>query len=196
MASFPAAAARTMRSDARRNHERILKAAMAVFAEDASEAQIDDIARRAGVGVGTVYRHFPTKDALLAELIRLKLTGLRDLARRKLAECGDPWEAFVGFLREQAEVVAKDAAQQQLIWVDSEESRKRTAPLREEVNEAVGELIRRAQEAGEVRPDLKVDDVRTFMCGLGAVMAADSRGVMPFDWRRQLEFMLDGIRAG
>jgi AcrR family transcriptional regulator len=184
-----------MRSDARRNHERILEAAMAVFAEDASEAQIDDIARRAGVGVGTVYRHFPTKDALLAELIRLKLTGLRDRARRKLAEGGDPWEAFVGFLREQAEVVAKDAAQQQLIWVYTEESRSRTAPLREEVGEAVGELIRRAQEAGAVRPDLEVDDVRTFMCGLGAIIAADSRGVMPFDWRRQLEFMLDGIRA-
>jgi AcrR family transcriptional regulator len=188
------AAARSLRSDARRNRERILAAALAEFAEHASEAQIDDIAQRAGVGVGTVYRHFPTKDALLAELIRLKLTGLRDRARRKLAEEADPWEAFAGFLREQADVFAKDAAQQQLMWVGTEEPVNQTAPLREEVNEAVGELIRRAQDAGAVRPDLQVDDVRTFMCGLGAVMAADARGVMPFDWRRQLEFMLDGIR--
>jgi AcrR family transcriptional regulator len=195
MVPLPAAAVRTMRSDARRNHERILAAAQAAFSEHASEAQIDDIARRAGVGVGTVYRHFPTKDALLAELIRLKLTGLRDRARRKLADDSDPWEAFAGFLREQAEVFAKDAAQQQLIWVDTEESRNLTAPLRQEVGEAVGALIRRAQDAGAVRPDLTVDDVRTFMCGLGAIMAADARGVMPFDWRRQLEFMLDGIRA-
>jgi AcrR family transcriptional regulator len=184
-----------MRSDARRNHERIVAAALAAFGEHASEAQIDDIARRAGVGVGTVYRHFPTKDALLAELIRLKLTGLRDRARRKLAEGGDPWEAFEGFLREQAEVFAEDAAQQQLIWVDSKESLEQTAPLRREVNEAVGELIRRAQDAGVLRPDLEVNDIRTFMCGLGAIMAADARGLMRFDWRRQLDFMLDGIRA-
>lgn len=195
MVPLPAVAARSLRADARRNRERIVEAALAAVAEHASEAQIDDIARRAGVGVGTVYRHFPTKDALLAELIRLKLTGLRDRARRKLAEEGDPWAAFAGFLREQAEVFAKDAAQQQLIWVDTEESLNQIAPLRVEVNEAVGELIRRAQEAGAVRPDLEVDDVRTFMCGLGATMAADSRGVMRFDWRRQLEFMLDGFRA-
>jgi AcrR family transcriptional regulator len=194
MTAMPAAA-RSMRSDARRNRERIIEAALTEFAEHASEAQIDDIAHRAGVGVGTVYRHFPTKDTLLAELIRLKLTGLRDRARRKLAEEADPWEAFAGFLREQAEVFANDAAQQQLMWVGTEESVNQIAPLREEVNEAVGELIRRAQDAGAVRPDLQVDDVRTFMCGLGAVMAADARGVMPFDWRRQLEFMLDGIRA-
>jgi AcrR family transcriptional regulator len=194
MAPMPAAM-RSTRSDARRNRERIVEAARAAFAEQGPDAQIDDIARRAEVGVGTVYRHFPTKDALIGELIRVKLTALRDRARRKLAEGGDPGEAFKGFLREQADVIAKDAALQQMLWAETEETLVPVAPVIEEVNEAVGELISRAQEAGAVRPDLEVDDVRTFMCGLGAIMAADARGVMPFDWRRQLEFMLDGLRA-
>jgi AcrR family transcriptional regulator len=189
------AAVRSIRSDARRNRERIVEAARAAFAEQGPDAQIDDIARRAEVGVGTVYRHFPTKDALIAELIRLKLTALRDRARRKLAEGGDPGEAFRSFLREQAAVIAKDAALQQMLWAESEEAMVPVAPLYDEVNEAVGELIARAKEAGAIRADLEVDDVRTFMCGLGAIMAADARGVLPFDWRRQLEFMLDGWRA-
>jgi AcrR family transcriptional regulator len=194
MATMPAAM-RSIRADARRNRERIVEAARAAFAEQGPDAQIDDIARRAEVGVGTVYRHFPTKDALIGELVRLKLTALRDRARRKLAEGGDPGEAFRGFLREQANVIAKDAALQRMLWAETEEAMAPVAPLYDEVNEAVGELIARAKEAGAIRADLEVDDVRTFMCGLGAIMAADARGVMPFDWRRQLEFMLDGLRA-
>jgi AcrR family transcriptional regulator len=189
------AAPRTIRADARRNRERIVEAARAAFAEQGPEAQIDDIARRADVGVGTVYRHFPTKDALMGELIRLKLTAIRDRARRWRAAGGDPGEAFRGFLREQAEVIAKDAALQRMLWPESKETWVPLASLFEEVNDAVGELITRAKESGAIRRDLEVGDVRTFMCGLGAIMAADARGVMPFDWRRQLEFMLDGLRA-
>jgi AcrR family transcriptional regulator len=194
MAPMPAAM-RSTRADARRNRERILEAARAAFAEQGPDAQIDDIARRAEVGVGTVYRHFPTKDALIGELIHLKLTALRDRARRKLAEGGDPGEAFRSFLREQAGVIAKDAALQHMLWAETKEAMVPVAPLYDEVNEAVGELIARAKEAGTIRADLEVDDVRTFICGLGAIMAADARSVLPFDWRRQLDFMLDGLRA-
>jgi AcrR family transcriptional regulator len=189
------AAIRSTRSDARRNRERIVVAARAAFAEQGPDAQIDDIARRAEVGVGTVYRHFPTKDALLGELMRLKLTALRDRARRRLAGGDDPGEAFAGFLREQAEVIAKDASLQRMLWAETDETLVPLAPLIEEVSEAVGELIGRAQEAGAIRADLEVDDVRTFLCGLGAIMAADARGVMRFDWRRQFDFTLDGMRA-
>lgn len=92
-------------------------------------------------------------------------------------------------------MVARDASLQRMLWAETEETLVPVAPLIEEVNEAVGELISGAQEAGAIRADLEVDDVRTFMCGLGAIMAADARGVMRFDWRRQFEFMLDGMRA-
>jgi AcrR family transcriptional regulator len=184
----------SIRADARRNRERIVEAARAAFAEQGRDAQIDDIARRAEVGVGTVYRHFPTKDALISELVSLKLTALRDRARRKLAAGGDPGEAFRSFLEDQAEVIAKDATLQQMLWGESEEAMVAVAPLHDEVDEAVGALIERAKDAGAIRADLEVNDVRTFMCGLGAIMAADARGVMPFDWRRQLEFMMDGLR--
>src|ERR687887_1645978 len=134
-------AGRPLRADARRNRERVLTAAREVFAENGREAQMDDVARRAEVGVGTVYRHFPTKDALIGELIRLKLTALRDRARGKLAEEGEPGEAFRSFLREQAEVIAKDASLQQMLWAETEEALVPVASLYEEVGEAVGELI-------------------------------------------------------
>ena len=63
------------------------------------------------------------------------------------------------------------------------------------IQEAWGEVLRRAKDAGEIREDFTVDDIRTMMCGLGSMMAADRLGVMPYDWRRQLEFTLDGVRA-
>src|SRR5438874_2011849 len=75
-ADSPGEAKRPLRADARRNRERILESARAVFSESGVEAQIDDVASRAGVGVGTVYRHFPTKEALMAELVRQKFRFL------------------------------------------------------------------------------------------------------------------------
>ena len=80
---------RPLRADARRNHERILESARVVFAEAGPDAQIDDVARHAGVGVGTVYRHFPTKEALLAELVRQKFRLFADRAREALEHDGN-----------------------------------------------------------------------------------------------------------
>jgi len=194
MATIPISV-RPLRSDARRNRERIIVAARASFAEFGPDAQMDDIARRAGVGVGTLYRHFATKDALVGELIRLRLAEFAERARRKLAEEPDPWEAFASLLREHAEIVSDDAAQQRMIWAATDEALAHAEPAILELTAALETLIGRAKEAGVVRKDLDVDDVRTLMCGLGAVMAADRLGVMPYDWRRQLEFALAGMRA-
>ena len=173
-----------------------MAAARAAFAEYGAEAQMDDIARRAGVGVGTLYRHFATKDALVGELIRLKLTEFAERTRRKLEEEPDPWEAFASLLREHAEIVSEDAAQQRMIWAATQDALAHAEPEVAQLTEAMEALIARAKDAGVVRKDLTVDDVRTLMCGLGGMMAADSFGVMPFDWRRQLEFALAGMRAG
>jgi AcrR family transcriptional regulator len=185
-----------MRADARRNRERILDAARETFSEYGSEAQMDEIARRAGVGVGTLYRHFPTKDLLVGELIKLKLGDFAARARAKFEQDDRPWESFAELIREQAEIASRDASQQRMIFAMTHEALVEAGPTIGELTGAVKALIDRAKAAGAVREDLVVSDVRTLMCGLGSIMAADALGVMPYDWRRHLEFVLAGMRAG
>ena len=98
-----------LRADARRNRERVLTAARAVFAEHGREAQMDDVARSAGVGVGTVYRHFPTKEALVQALALDLFEGLLRGAREAM-EIEDPWEAFTQALWTGGNLLASDRA--------------------------------------------------------------------------------------
>jgi AcrR family transcriptional regulator len=184
-----------MRADARRNRERILAAAREVFSEHGTDAQMDEIARRAGVGVGTLYRHFPTKHELTAELVRIKLSDFAERARRRFVEDERPWESFAELLREQAEIASRDASQHRMIFALTEEAMAQAAPTVAELSGAVQAFIDRAKAAGVVQDDLRVDDIRTLMCGLGSIMAADALGVMPYDWRRHMEFVLEGMRA-
>jgi AcrR family transcriptional regulator len=189
MSAHPQPIERPLRADARRNRERILAAARTVFAEQGADAQMDDVARAAGVGVGTVYRHFPCKEALMGELIAQRFATFRANADEALARGGDPWEAFEGLVRRNAEVMAADAALQHAIagepsaWLKAE-------PERRELLRVAGELIDRARDAGALREDFTVDDMPTLMCGLSATM-----GLPAFDWRRHLEIVLAGIRA-
>jgi AcrR family transcriptional regulator len=185
-----------MRADARRNRERILAAAREVFGQYGADSQMDEIARRAGVGVGTLYRHFPTKDELTAELVRIKLGDFAERARRKYEEDDRPWESFADLLREQAAIACQDASQQFMIFAMTGDAMNQAAATVAELSDALQALIDRAKEADAVREDLTVDDVRTLMCGLGSIMAADALGVMPYDWRRHMEFSLEGMRAG
>ena len=191
----PASGVRGMRADARRNRDRLLTAARAAFAEYGTETQMDDIARRAGVGVGTLYRHFPTKDELVAELVRVKLSDFALRARARFDEDERPWESFAGLLRDQTKLMLGDASQQRMIFSLTPEAMQGAASEVAELREATQCLIDRAQEAGELRPEVVVDDIRTLMCGVGSMMAADALGVMSYDWRRQLEFALDGMRT-
>jgi AcrR family transcriptional regulator len=186
---------RQLRCDARRNRERVIEAAREALAEYGLNAQMDDIARRAGVGVGTVYRHFPTKDVLVGELVRRKLTRFAELARRSLEEDDDDaWESFASLLRAQAELAGQDAALQRVTWLASPAAFEHARPAIGELRAAMDAVIARARAAGAVRADLTTDDVRTLFSGLGGMMAADAHGLMPCDWRRQLEFSLEGMR--
>jgi AcrR family transcriptional regulator len=185
----------TMRSDAVRNRQRILAAAREAFTEHGEDAQMDDIARRAGVGVGTLYRHFTTKEMLVGELIHVKLSEFAKRVRSKLEEESDPWAAFEGGMREQAKVMASDAAHQRMPFAATPEAMRRAEPAVRELREAWGIVIDRAKEAGVLREDFEVDDVRTMMCGLGSMMAADACGAMSYDWGRQLDLFLDGVRV-
>jgi AcrR family transcriptional regulator len=180
---------RVLRADARRNRERILAAAREAFAEHGAEAQIDEVARRAGVGVGTVYRHFPTKEELLGELVAERFRAFAAAAREALDGDGDAWEAFAGVLRRNAEMVARDVGVQHAL-ARSPEAWAAAEPERRALRAVGAELVERAHAAGVLRPDFTVDDLPMLMCGLSSTMSIDS-----YDWRRHLEILLAGLRA-
>src|SRR5215218_8125190 len=159
-----------LRADARRNRERILKAARAVFSDQGIEAQIDDVAKRAKVGVGTVYRHFPTKEALLNALVRERFEEIAGYALEAL-ERDDAWEGFC-----QA-VSSTDCSA-----IVEDVGLMRSTEL----------LIERAQAQGRMRLDATGEDVPIMMVGAGAVMQMSPT---PDAWVRYLTLMLDGLRA-
>jgi len=187
-------AIRPQRADARRNRERILVAAKKVFAELGAEAHMEVVARRAGVGVGTLYRHFPTKEDLLGELVAEQFAAFTDQARLSLASVDDPWEALTGTLRANAQLASENVAVQNAI-TGSEVNWERVEPIRTELLAVTAELIARAHAAGVVRDDLEVSDIPTVMCGLCSTMGATRGDGTPQDWRRHLEILLDGMRA-
>jgi AcrR family transcriptional regulator len=184
---------RPLRADARRNRERIVDAARELFAECGHATQMDDVARRAKVGVGTVYRHFPTKTALIGELLATKFRHHAEIARR-WAAVDDGWQALEGFLREAFCAIAEDATLQQRVWwVDDSEILAIAEAERRVVTGIVDEIIRRAQAQGTVREDFSVQDIPAVMCAVGAVMAAQARMEMHAD--RFVELVIDGLRA-
>lgn len=184
---------RHLRADARRNRERILDAAREVFAEYGADAQMDDVARRASVGVGTVYRHFPTKEALIVELVGRKFRVMADVARLALERDGEPFEIFADMLRRNAGLCAKDAALQHALTGVGEHIWVQVRAEQEELTALSGELIGRAQRAGAMRPDIRPSDIPMLMCGVSSTMAHGAPG---FDWHRHLDLVIDMLRAG
>lgn len=183
---------RPLRADARRNRERILQAAREVFAEHGIDAQIDDVASRAGVGVGTVYRHFPTKEALMAELVRQKFRVFAAGAREALQLDTEPFAVFADMLRRNADELARDAGMQQVLVGVDEQIWAQAQTEMDELNALTAELIARAQQAGTMRLDVRATDIGMLMCGLCATMTQSRPG---FDWHRHLELGIDTLRA-
>ena len=145
----PAQAEPAQRADARRNRERILAAARLQFATDGLDAQIDDIARGADVGVGTVYRHFPTKEALLQALAADRFTRLAEAAREAL-EAPDGWEGFRGFLRRSAELGANDGLLSEAMA--ERQAFQGAQPEKDELMEVTAALVERAQARESCAP--------------------------------------------
>ena len=183
---------RPMRADARRHRQRILEAAIEVFAECGAEAQIDDVARRADLGVGTIYRHFPTKEALLTELVRQKFRLLADNAREALQQDGEPFAVFAELLHRNAEVCARDAAMQHALSGISDREMESVRPELEELYELTEELLARGRAAGTMRSDVRPPDIGMLMCGLSSTMNQWAPG---FDWHRHLALIIDVLRA-
>jgi len=182
-----------MRADAQRNRDRILAAAKAVFAEQGTEAPMEEVARLADVGVGTLYRHFPTKQALLGELLAERFRLFHAEAVRSLESVDDPWEAFAGTLRRNAELAAMDVGLQDALFRGDASWAPVAEPLAA-LKETMSEIIRRGQAAGVIREDFTSADIPVMMCGVSSTMANTHPDGTAMDWRRHLELLLDGLK--
>ncbi|EOM76761.1 TetR/AcrR family transcriptional regulator [Rhodococcus rhodnii] len=190
-----------LRSDARENLDRILGAARQVFAEQGLDAKLADVAARAGVGVGTVYRRFENKDALIAALFDSRLEVVVEKSRAAL-EFEDPLEGLVWFLDVSTQLMADDRALRDLAVGGpatphahlSQATLDRVEKLRYEVHEHVQRLVARGQAAGVVRDDLDATDIGLLSSTLQAAVdpGADSE---PDVWRRVLGLVVDGLRT-
>jgi AcrR family transcriptional regulator len=179
--------ARPKRADARRNYEKVLAAAREAFAEGGESTALEEIARRAGVGIGTLYRHFPSRQALLEALYADEVEELCRSAAE--LEDGDPWEAlsawferFIGYM------ATKQALAGELlnyVGRDAELFKASKAAL----FEAGEPLLSRAQEAGVVRDDVGFAEVLQMVMGISKIPAAD-----PEQNQHMLRIALDGLR--
>jgi len=182
---------RALRADARRNREAVVTAAKRLFADQGLEAQMPDVARAAKVGVGTVYRHFATKDDLIAALVAERFERFADSVRENL-EHEDPWEGFCGFIRFATQIQADDRGLCEVMGSRPEvmDAAAQAAGL----PELCDRLVRRAQDSGQLRRDVEWEDVPMIACGLGSVTQA-SVGPATGRWPRLVEIILDGLRA-
>jgi AcrR family transcriptional regulator len=190
--STPEATAQTLitrpqRADARRNYEKVLAAAREAFAEGGESTALEEIARRAGVGIGTLYRHFPNRQALLEALY----VGEVEEICRSAAELdgADPWEALAGwFQRFIAYIGTKQALAAELLnYLDPDASLFQVC--RTSLFEAGEPLLERAQEAGVVRPDVGIGEVIQMVGGIAKIPTAE-----PGQREHILRIALDGLR--
>jgi AcrR family transcriptional regulator len=186
-----AGAERALRADARRNRQAVIEAAKKLFADQGLDAQMPDIAKTANVGVGTVYRHFPTKDDLVAALVAERFERLSQKARDGL-EVPDAWEGLCDFIRFSAEIQADDRGLCEVMGSRPElmDAAARAAGL----PELCKRLVKRAQRSGELRRDLVWEDIPMIACGLGRITQA-TVGPATGRWPRLVEIVLDGLRA-
>jgi AcrR family transcriptional regulator len=180
------------RADARRNRELVIEAARERFSELGLDCQMEDVARTAGVGVGTVYRHFPNKEALIDALIDDRFDRITEKAAEAL-EQDDPWQAFCELMRWSAQYQAQDRALSELLSQRPASGRRSAAKAG--LLETTDKLIRKAQRSGQMRKDIVVGDVPTILCGLGGVLGAHEESMPALNWERFLAIMLEGLRA-
>lgn len=181
-----------MRADAARNRDRVLRAAREAVAEGDLSLQLNEIARRAGVGVGTVYRHFPTRRALLETLVDDRFRDLLEQARAAEAE-EDPGAGVERLLRAviTALLAGPDLAE---VLTAAEDARPQTARMRAELESAAERVIRRAVHARAIRPGLTAADVMHLVCGVvfAARLGPDTPTAQA---ERYLPVLLTGLRA-
>ena len=179
------------RADAVRNYERVVAAAAEVLAEKGAEAGVPEIAARAGVGKGTVYRCFPTKDHLISAVVAERLRGFTDSARTA-AQREDAWEAFVELLCDSAERQATDCTF--AAGLAHESALPDVAQARAAMHEAIDALMARAQAQGRMRQGVTSKDMKILFAGMSQMLRAEGNSD-PEEWRRYAGLVADALRA-
>jgi AcrR family transcriptional regulator len=182
-------AQRAARADAQQNRARILAAARARFAADGIDAQIDDIAREAGVAVGTIYHHFGGKEALLEAIVHDSIQQMADYISGLHNEM-DAWAGVEQTLRYIAERQAHDRALKAMILSQPALREVSMAGMRAVLIPAIQPVLERAQAAGQIRADVVASDLLLLLAGVPGSAAE------PADHQRYLEIILAGLRAG
>jgi AcrR family transcriptional regulator len=180
---------RTLRADARRNRERIMFAGRELFAREGPHAQMDDIAAHAGVGIGTVYRHFPTKEALLTAMVRERFQEFAEIA--KIAEeIHDPRTSLESVIFTSSEAVEGDSGFQLAMMGSNELEWEGIEEDKAALSEVVSRIIARAAAAGVIREGFTFEDFGMMMCGITATMYYQPGSA---NWRRHAELILHGV---
>lgn len=188
----PAPVPRPLRRDAVLNRQRIMAAARVVFAERGLEATLDEVAREAGLGVGTVYRRFPDKEALVDALFEESFGQVVALAERAL-EVPDAWESVVWLLTRLAEIQARDRGLRDIMLSESY-GHDRVAQMRDRIKPLLEQVVERAQRQGGLRADLRAGDLPALLMMI-SVTVEFGGAVRPEVWRRYLTILLDGVCA-
>uniref|UniRef100_UPI003D7C3D61 TetR/AcrR family transcriptional regulator n=1 Tax=Kineococcus sp. SYSU DK005 TaxID=3383126 RepID=UPI003D7C3D61 len=185
--------ARPLRRDAELNRRRILRAARLVFAERGLAATLDDVAHRADLGVGTVYRRFADKGALVEALFEERIRELVELAEAA-ATAPDPWTGLVSYLESSSERMAQDRGLREAV-LTGEHGRAGVALARSQLAPRLRALVERAHASGELRADVTATDL---VAALKSIQVAGDLGGPdhPHYWRRHLAVYLDGLRTG
>jgi AcrR family transcriptional regulator len=192
MVTTPTTSERPLRRDAERNRKRILEAAREAFAEEGLRVTLDEIAQRAGVGVGTVYRRFADKEQLIDALFEHRIEEFAALAQECL-EAYDPWEGLARFLEQATEQHALDRGFKE-VALSGVHGLDRVARARALMFPLVTRLVERAQADGSLRSDLAPTDVPMLQLMLGSLSEC-TRNADPQVWRRFLGILTDGLRA-
>jgi AcrR family transcriptional regulator len=188
----PAAIARPLRRDALANRERIVAAARDAFSEHGIDVSVEEIARRAGVGMGTLYRRFPAKEDLVDAVFEDTLSACEGAAREALA-ADDAWLGFRTFLEQTFALHAENRGLKDILTRSP--GRANADAMRARMRPLIRRVVERAQAEGTLRADFQPEDVPVLFWSIARVIEATAP-VAPDFWRRPLAFALDGLRTG
>jgi AcrR family transcriptional regulator len=185
--------ARPLRRDAQRNRDAIVAAARRVFCDHGLEAPLEEIARRAGVGIATLYRRFPNRvellDAVLADTVQAHVE-----AAEQALDMDDPWDGFAFYLEQTCQLQAADRGLNDVMGMRFPRATA-TETAKTRLYELVGQVVDRAQQSGQLRADLTLEDLAFLNWGNTRILHAVRAAGAPDAWRRYLGLLLDGLRA-